>query len=120
MAVSNKNQHWVPQFYLRGFVAAADLANGRNQLWAFPVDEGNPFKTAPRNVAAKAFLYTITEGRPGRTNEARGLMDKLEDAVGGRWQEIVEKGAVMDTAVRQTVALLLANLYQRHPSNQDV
>src|SRR5262249_4836049 len=58
VAAPNRNQHWVPQFYLRHFAVPETRDSNHPKIWAFPIEEGEEFKPSIRNVAAKRDLYT--------------------------------------------------------------
>lgn len=53
--MTTKNQHYVPQSYLRYF------ANSKEQLWVYDTKDKKSFKTSIRNIASERFFYDIEE-----------------------------------------------------------
>jgi len=50
-----KNQHYVPQFYLKGF------ANDKEQIWAFDKTNLKSFPSGPGNLASENYFYDQIE-----------------------------------------------------------
>ncbi|NII83488.1 MULTISPECIES: DUF4238 domain-containing protein [unclassified Pedobacter] len=46
-----KNQHYVPQFYLKSFCDKAE------QVWAFDKTNQHIFTSSPRNLASEGYFY---------------------------------------------------------------
>ena len=55
-----RSQHYVPQFYLRGFVGQD------GQLGVYDKHTGNHFRTAPGNIACENFFYAVDGVSPGQ------------------------------------------------------
>ena len=53
-----KRHHYLPQFYLRGF-----LKHNRNQLTAIKIDNGDFFKTDPKNIGCETDWNRICDDR---------------------------------------------------------
>jgi len=59
-----KNQHYVPRFYLRGFV------NNKQKLWCFDKVSGKSFLTSILNLANENYFYDVEE------NDREQLVEK--------------------------------------------
>ena len=84
VAAPNRNQHWVPRFYLRYFATAETRDTKQPMVWAFPVKEGEEFVTQTRNVAAKRDLYAFCEPAVDKR------LTDLESRLGEFWPRIIE------------------------------
>lgn len=82
-----KNQHYVPQAYLRGFAAAAE--RGEDQVSVLDKKDGRIFVSNIRNVAAERFFY---DG-PGDQETERALAE-LEAAAAPILQRLASTGTV--------------------------
>src|ERR1039457_2681224 len=98
MAAPNRNQHWVPQFYLRGWATATTRGTNKPQIWAFPIEDGEEFKTIPRNVAAQRDLYTFCSPEVDRR------LTDLEGFLGRFWPRFTDDHYPLDDAFRKTVS----------------
>lgn len=52
-----KNQHYVPQFYLKNF------ANKNDQVYVFDKHDQKVFKTSIRNIASESYFYDFPENK---------------------------------------------------------
>jgi hypothetical protein len=64
-----KNQHYVPQAYLRRF------APDQRQVWVYDKQDGRVFRTDVRNVASETYFYDIDPDalEPGATVSGESL-----------------------------------------------
>jgi len=110
MAAPNRNQHWVPQFYLKYFATADTRDSGRPQIWAFPITEGDEFRTSVRNVAARRDLYGFCSPQVDQR------LSELEGMLGRFWPTISNEQYPIDLGFKQGISLFIATLYMRHPA----
>ena len=77
-----KNQHYVPQFYLKRF------ANDKKQIWAFDKMNSKSFPSGPGNLASENYFYDQKE-----IDEAFGekFMEKSLDAIEGKFAPFLTK-----------------------------
>lgn len=113
MAAPNRNQHWVPQFYLRYFATPETRDSASPKIWAFPIHAGEEFVTSPRNVAAKRDLYSFCTGKVDEELAA------LEGTLRQYWPTLTEKQYPIDLGFRRGISLFIATLYMRHPATLD-
>ncbi len=66
-----RNQHYVPQFLLRRFSAAA----GEEQVWAYDKKTGKIFRTNVRNVASRRDYYNFPNVEDASLEPALGSME---------------------------------------------
>lgn len=110
MATPNRNQHWVPQFYLRYFATSDSRETGKPQIWALPVDEGDEFLTNPRNIAAQRDLYAFCASSVDeRLTDLEGLLARF-------WPRFANDHYPIDDTFRKALSLFIATLYLRHPA----
>jgi hypothetical protein len=110
MASANRNQHWVPQFYLRYFATPETRDTPHPKIWAFPVKEGEEFVANVRNVAAKRDLYNFCDP------EVDKRLTDLEGTLAQFWPTITQEGYPIDLGFKKGISLFIATLYLRHPS----
>ncbi|MDP9603222.1 UNVERIFIED_ORG: hypothetical protein J2W38_003011 [Variovorax paradoxus] len=114
-AQTTKRCHWVPQVYLRSF--AAD--DGRQKIWRFSKDAGDPELKNIDKVAVRFHLY-VPRNTDGRRDDS--FEKKLADLE--QWFETPVWRALRDDAVdlswdplRKMVSLLAATMFLRNPKH---
>lgn len=126
-----KNQHFVPQGYLRGF------ASRKGKLFAARRREdgsyGTSILTNARNLCAKRYYYEVPDGTDSTGKRAYLFPNKWEDWLGKVDEHLaselhdllkydVPEGAVNSKEAHRLMAtsmLLLANLVMRNPAVLD-
>jgi hypothetical protein len=109
MAAPNRNQHWVPQFYLKYFATPESADAKHPQIWAFPIDEGEEILVSTRNVAAKRDLYTLCG------SEVDERLTDLEGFLATYWPRFANQHCAISDAFKKTLALFISTSYLRHP-----
>jgi hypothetical protein len=106
------NQHYVPQFILRGF------ASGRKQVFVLDKQTGRTFKTSTRNIAAQLGFYDIEVH--GDTRSLDPLFTELEDATAIIVKAILEVRhlRLLTEDQRKTLALFVVSLMLRTDSRR--
>lgn len=115
MAVENKRQHWVPQFYLRYFATPETRPAESPLIWATPVEEGKVLYTSTRVLAAKSFLYSPSLDDGSRDDRVDARLRDLEGFMGLLWPRIADNHICLDDSFRKGMSLFLATLILRHP-----
>ena len=81
------NQHYVWQYYLRAWAAP-------QQIWCKRIDQPDPFRTTPRNVASSRFFYEFYELTPADLDYLEGIIIKSNDKrlqeTNRKWVEIFQ------------------------------
>ncbi|MDP2241129.1 MAG: DUF4238 domain-containing protein [Burkholderiales bacterium] len=117
------NQHWVPRFYLKHFSTPETKKSKQPQAWVFSKDDGggDPILTNIRNICAKRYLYS-PESEVGLRNwSLESKLQDLEYLLAQIWPAFAEEFIALDAeSIRKAVALFVAVLYLRHPSNIEV
>lgn len=75
-----KNQHYVPQVYLRNF------ANSKERIWVYDKEERNVFNAGVKNVACERFFYDSAEMEQVTGN--RQFIEKQLCGIEGKFCEI--------------------------------
>src|SRR4051794_6675403 len=111
MGAPNRNQHWVPQFYLSYFATPDTRDTKYPKIWAFPVKEQKEeFRTHTRNVAAKRDLYAFCKP------DVDKRLSNLESMLGKFWPIISADRYPIDLGFKRGISLFIATLYLRHPA----
>lgn len=116
------NQHWVPRFYLDHFSTPETKKSKRPQVWVFSKDDGgDPICTSIRNICAKRYLYSPESEAGLRDWSLESKLQGLEDVLAQIWPAFAENFIDLNAgSIRKAVALFVATLYLRHPSNMKV
>lgn len=114
----SKNQHWVPQFYLRHFATPSSRNTNSPQVWIFSKEpaDGDEKLTHVRNVCGKRYLYSPMQTDGERSWALDERLDHLESLLGAVWPELAEGFAPLDDeAWRKGIALFVAVMHLRNP-----
>ena len=117
------NQHWVPRFYLKHFSTPETKKSKQPQAWVFSKDDGggDPILTNIRNICAKRYLYSPESEAGLRIWSLESKLQDLEYLLAQIWPAFAEEFIDLDAeSIRKAVALFVAVLYLRHPSNIEV
>jgi hypothetical protein len=107
---ANTRQHYVPQFYLRGW------ENKDASFWAYPVAGGPPFRTAAKNVACEKGIYSHPASDNTDPLATEKTMASIEGAYARAWPHICDRALNPET--RKNVARFVAFMSLRHPLTQ--
>jgi Protein of unknown function (DUF4238) len=107
-----RKQHYVPQFYLRGFT------NPRGQLFVVDAQTRKQFTTSPQNVAAERdFNRVDAEGVEPDAVEA--ALAKFESEIAPAIDGVREQAAFKDVVDRNAVVSLICALALRNPRKRE-
>jgi len=118
LVMKQKNQHWVPRFYLRHFATPASIDTAEPQVWIFSKHEGDPKLTNVKNVATKRYLYSPKHSAGGRNFEVEEKLEGLESLLAPIWHRLATRFIDLEEneSIRKIVALFISTLYLRHPA----
>jgi hypothetical protein len=103
-----RKQHFVPQFYLRGFVGKKD------QLFVIDRPSKKTFRTAPKNVAAERdFNRVDVEGMD--PNAVENALAEFESKVAPAFERVKAAKSLADKEDRDAVMNLICALAIRNP-----
>lgn len=112
-----KRQHWLPQFYLRGF-RIREAAGSVPRVWTF--FRHGPNEPRPMSVvelAQQRYLYAPKDETGTRDHSIDERLQEIETLLGPIWPEIAEGQVDLnEEATRKALSLFVATLYARHPS----
>jgi len=103
-----KRQHYVPQFYLHGFVGKKD------QLLVMDRRTKEPFRTAPKNVAGETHFNRI-DVKGMDPNAVEKLLSEFEGEVAPALERIKTAKSLANAEDRAAVMNLMAALALRNP-----
>jgi hypothetical protein len=124
MKSNPKNQHWVPQFYLREFAIPKTRDTGKEQVWIFSRLHHDDLETKPtniRNVAAEKFLYSPLQKEGGRSFEGEHMLAQVDGFLSQFWPRIANDFVDWDAnqGIRRGLAWFIGLLLARHPDQMD-
>lgn len=114
------NQHWIPQFYLRGFATSESLRSRRPKVWIFSKHHGggDPALTNVRNVCAWRYLYSPRNSDGARDWNLELKLGDLETTLAQIWPALsTDFLDLSDASVRKALALFVSITWLRHPDN---
>lgn len=115
-----KNQHWVPQFYLRYFATPESHTSDEPKVWIFSKNEldGDEAITNIKNICAKRFLYSPKTKTGQRSWDLETKLEGLESLLSIVWEPLAEDFIDLgDSATRKALSLFIAVLHLRHPNS---
>lgn len=120
--VSNpKNQHWLPQFYLRGFAVPGFRHKKNAKIWVWTKDESDPDKQKVKDVCAEEFLYSPLLENGRRCFRTDDRLHELETTIARMYPRVSEGFPDLEQAwgIKKLLSLFLATLLLRHPDELD-
>jgi hypothetical protein len=113
-----KNQHWVPQFYLRYFAMSDTVETDEPKAWIFSKrnEDGDPVVTNIKNVATGRYLYSPKNDDGSRDWETEEKFQQLESLLATLWPSLANGFVDLgdDSTLRRILALFIATLYLRN------
>ena len=121
-ARSPKNQHWVPQFYLKQFAIPDRLESESDQVWIFSRRHTDSLETKRvniRNVAAEQFLYSPKTRDSLRSFAGEQMLVEVDEILSRYWPRLATGIVDLDQfqGLRRAIAWLMALLIARHPGS---
>lgn len=116
----SKNQHWVPQFYLREFSTPETRQSNDPQVWIFSKNDADGIEklTNVRNVCAKRYLYSPVDNCGQRSWDVDDKLEEVESLLARVWSQVGSDFVdFRDSALRKGMALFIATMHVRHPDN---
>ncbi len=116
-----KNQHWIPQFYLRYFAVPGFRKPKNAKIWVTDLFTGELRKEKIQEVAAVDYLYSHTKRDGARCYRMEDKLAKLESRIALLYSRMAEGFPNLEQApgAKRFFALFLATLLLRHPANED-
>lgn len=115
------NQHWVPQFYLRGFATPTTRQAAEPQVWIFSRQQSDGIEqlTNVRNVCGKRYLYSPRDVTGKRRWDVDDKLQSVESLLAQIWPQVATDFIdLSDDAIRKALALFVATTHVRHPDNR--
>jgi hypothetical protein len=106
---ANRNQHFVPRFYLGHFATPETKSTENPRVWASSFMPGQKFCANTRNLAAEKDLYNYCD------SEVDEKLQGLENFLSRYWHRFEAGDFAMDLTFKRTMALFLASTHLRHP-----
>jgi Protein of unknown function (DUF4238) len=112
-----QNQHWLPQFYLRGFAVPGFRKRKNAKIWVWPKDDNEPLKSKVREICAKEFLYSHVRPDGSRCFRTEKKLAALETTISRLYPRIAEGFPNLEQAwgIKKLLSLFFGTLLLRHP-----
>ena len=108
-------QHWVPQFYLRQFIAP-DSKRKCEQVWILHRKSGEPHLTSIKNIAVEKHLYSPKLPDGSRDPKLEAKLSELEGTLAKLWPRLATGFVDLSSiSIRRIIALFLSVQFLRHP-----
>lgn len=116
--MNHKNQHWIPQGYLKAWCDPLVPPRHEPYVWQFSKDGSSVRKKAPKNIFWESELYTL-DGAVGRDLEVEhGLGDIESEFVKVREQKL-SRNLPLTAEERMSVCAFVAAMQSRTPFQVD-
>lgn len=115
------NQHWVPQFYLRGFSTRETRQAKEPQVWIFSKQDSDGIEqlTNVRNVCAKRYLYSPRDKSGQRNWKVDDKLQVVESLLSQLWPQVASDFIDLgNESIRKALSLFIATTHVRHPDNR--
>lgn len=112
-------QHYLPKFYLDGFTEPHAEKLRTPYCWLYYRCEGRWKKRAPKNIATKTDLYSITDDEGTRHDELEKFLSSVESQTAKIMASVIAKGRKLEGEDRQWLALFIAVMFNRLPAYLD-
>ncbi len=112
-------QHYLPRFYLQGFTDPEAKEGHEPHVWLYSTHSARWRKRAPKNVATKKDLYSVTGEDGERNDQLENLLSLVESEAARIISNRIEKGETLDAPDRDAMAYFLAFMSNRLPAFLD-
>jgi hypothetical protein len=112
-----KNQHWVPQFYLKHFAIPETRQQRYPRIWTFRLNDGYEKDKKIKNVAASDYLYSPPQPDGTRCFRVDSKVGSLENDIAPFWVMIADGTFNLDgkQGAKKLLSLFIAILHLRNP-----
>ena len=107
--------HFIPQFYLRGFVDPSSPKDHVPYLWVYRRGQAEPQKRAPKNVAVISHFYSVDVEGVGRDSRVEDLLSRIESEVAPICRRLRNSEDALSEEDRAALAKFIAWMYFRVP-----
>jgi hypothetical protein len=116
-----RNQHWLPQFYLRYFAVSGYRRTKNAKIWLADFETNTAEEKKVAEVAAAEFLYSHVRSDGSRSYEVEDRLGKLESIVSNLYPRIAEgyPDLAESWGIKKFAAVFVASLMLRHPSMEE-
>ena len=112
-----KQQHWVPQFYLRYFATSdtRDAKYAKVWLWDKESQQCAPDPTSVKKICGQRYLYSPQDADGNRDWGVEHSLDRLETDAGDLWSTLTTAfPKLTDPQLRHTLASFVAIMHLRN------
>ncbi len=108
-------QHYVPQFYLRGFVDPNCPDRYEPFVWVYERGRAAPYRRAPKNIAAESHFYSVREG-DNKNIEVEERLSILESETAPLWNQLENPTLTLTNTDRRVISEFIACMSNRVPA----
>jgi len=109
-------QHYLPQFYLKGFCVPESPIGYEPYLWVYFRSSQKWQKRAPKNLATESDLYSFIEANGNRNDEIEKMLSVIESRMAEIIKTKIEKRQPLNFEDRVTIAIFVAFMSIRVPA----
>ena len=112
-----RNQHWLPQFYLRRFAVPGYRDKKNAKIWVMNVETGELATSKVRTVAAKDYLYSHVKPDGTHCFKVEKHLAEMETMIARLYPRIADGYPDLSAAwgIKKLSALFIVSLILRHP-----
>ena len=112
-----KNQHFVPQLYLRHFAIPESLQHKNKWIRTLRFSDGYETSRPIKKVAALDYLYTPLQADGTRCYRVDDKIGALENSVAPLWEMIADGTFNLEgkAGAKKLISLFVATLHLRNP-----
>jgi hypothetical protein len=109
-------QHYIPQFYLRGFLDPTCPQGQEPYLWVYKKGRVIPRKRAPKNIAVESHFYSVETESGDKDSTVEDLLARVESQTAPLWSRLDDRRRHLSDEERVIIAEFIACMSTRVPS----
>ena len=110
------HQHYIPQFYLRGFVDPCCPGNYEPSVWVYDRGCATPKRRAPKNIAAELHFYSVSSENGKKDTKVEEMLSLLESNTAPLWGELEDPAQTLSSKAQSIIAEFVACMSSRVPA----
>lgn len=112
------HQHYIPQFYLRGFVDPCCPKRHEPFVWVYNRGCATPRRRAPKNIAAESHFYSVGRENGKKDTKVEEMLSLLESNTAPLWGELDNPARTLSSNEQSIIAEFVACMSNRVPATR--
>lgn len=112
-----KNQHWVPQFYLRLFATEDTIKTKSPKVWVWDKSKQSSLEAplSVRKICGQRYLYSPEDINGERSSDIESMFSQIEDKAASLWPYLIAGDVDLTNQVfREFIANFISILHLRN------